>query len=107
MCVISFVGDHYTEKWRDRDWNGWWTIPYNPQTPVIPLTFPTTIPNAVSREEFDALLAEVLEMKELLKKALKYDQDNGEPDCYMDEKVAALKKVAELVGVDLSEVFGK
>ena len=61
----------------------------------------------VSREEFDELKRQVEDMLEILKVAKLYDEENGEPDCAMDEKVGILRKVAELVGVDLSEVFGK
>lgn len=98
MCTVSMIGDHYGDKWRDR-----WPIGWPNQSPIpsyIPLSSP------ISREEFDALKREVEEMKKLLIRAKKYDEDNGEPDCEMDEKVALLKRVAEAVGVDLSEVFG-
>lgn len=97
MCTVSMIGDHYGEKFR----------PMWPQQPLQPSTIQTiTLPPAISREEFDALKRDVEEMKALLKRAKAYDEANGEPDCEMDEKVALLKRVAELVGVDLSEVFG-
>lgn len=89
MCVVSMVGDAYHDRWRGQPftstpdaWLGW-----------------------VTRAEFDALKREVEQMKELLKRAKKYDEDNGEPDCEIAEKVALLRKVAELVGVDLSDVL--
>jgi hypothetical protein len=63
-----------------------------------------TIP-PVSREEFDTLKREVEDMKKLLLRAKEYDERNNEPECHMDEKVALLKRVAELVGVNLDEVF--
>lgn len=87
MCVVSMIGDHFENKW---------TRPY----------YVDTFTNwaSVSREEFEALKKEVLEMKELLKKALKYDEENGEPECQMEDKIATLKKVAKLVGVDLEEL---
>lgn len=87
MCVVSFVGDHYRDKWT---------------TPIYEPVF-TNWPQ-VSKEEFDALRNEVLEMKELLKKAIKYDEENNEPHCEMEEKIEVLRKVAELVGVDLNEL---
>ena len=97
MCVVSFVGDYYRDRWAER--------PYiQPYTPPYGVTYTQT---EISREEFEQLKLEVLEMKELLKRALKYDKENGEPHCEMDEKVELLKKVAEFVGVDLSEIFSK
>lgn len=91
MCVVSMVLDHYQEKWR-----------LNVSPHVSPLS--TFTINPVSREEFEALKRDVEEMKALLIRAKEYDRRNNEPDCEMAEKVALIKKVAELVGVDISEV---
>ena len=85
------IGDHYADKWQ-------WV----PQSP----TFTYTYPPAVTREEFDALKRDVEEMKALLKRAKAYDKANGEPDCEIDEKLEVLRRVAELVGVDLEDVLG-
>lgn len=93
MCTVSMVMDHYRDKW-------------------YPTTLPTTdllqVPfvSPVSRQEFDQLKRDVDEMKALLRRAKQYDVDNGEPDCEMDEKVALVRKVADAVGVDLSDLFG-
>lgn len=102
MCAVSMIGDHYTDKWRLPDPYGGAPSPMNP----FPVVYTLPI-NPVTREEFDALKKEVQEMKALLIRAKKYDEDNGQADCEIDDKVAILKKVAELVGIDLSEVFGK
>lgn len=92
MCVVSMIADHYQEKWQ------WPTIPN--QT-VIPL------PSPVTKEEFDTLKKDVLEMKELLKKAKAYDEKNNEPDCEIADKVDFLKKVAKLVGINLDDILTK
>lgn len=89
MCIVSMVGDFYNDKWT----KGNFASP--------PVFYPP-----VSREEFDALKREVQDMKELLKRAKVYDEQNGEPDCQMEEKLEVLRKVAEMVGVDLSDVIG-
>jgi len=88
MCTVSMIGDHFGEKFRRPEY--FW---------LTNVTHP-------SQQEFDALKREVEEMKALLKRAKLYDEANGEPDCEMDEKVALLKRIAEVVGVDLTEVFG-
>lgn len=98
MCVVSMIGDHYNDKWRDLDLLKNW-----PQ----PSTTQTYYPPQVSREEFDRLKAEVEEMKKLLIKAKIYDEENNEPNCEMEDKVALLKKVAEMVGVSLDDIFKK
>jgi hypothetical protein len=94
MCVVSFIGNHFEEKWQE---------PYRPWTssPASSYTFTT----GVSQEEFDKLKKEVLEMKELLKKAKIYDEKNNEPNCEIEEKMEFLRQVAKLVGVDLDDVF--
>lgn len=97
MCVVSMVGDHYRDVWTaPRD--GW-------HIPVQPLPGPIILPSPISREEFDALKKEVLEMKALLKRAKDYDERNNEPECEVDEKMDLLRRVAKLVGVELDDVI--
>jgi hypothetical protein len=84
------VGDHYQDKWR-QPYQQTWT------------TWPT---NAPSRQEFDALKKEVEDMKELLKRAKLYDEQNNEPNCEIKEKMEFLRNVAKLVGIDLDDVIG-
>jgi hypothetical protein len=67
--------------------------------PLVP--FPVQ-PSAVPREEFDALKREVEELKKLLIAAKQYDDATGQPDCEQADKMALIRKLAELVGVDLS-----
>jgi hypothetical protein len=79
---------------------------------IAPASVPTTpLPNnilqLVPRYEFDALKREVEQMKKELEAAKAQDVADGNPDCEMEEKVELLKKIAELVGVDLSTVFDK
>jgi hypothetical protein len=105
MCVASMIGDHYRDKWREREWFDGIGYPSVPALPLNPVPLLVTQPPAISREEFDALRKEVLEMKELLKRAVKYDADNGEPECEVDEKMDLLRKVAKLVGVELNDVI--
>lgn len=98
MCVVSMVGDFYHEKWNPL------LIP-NPNVSIDTKFFQTILP--VSREEFDSLKKEVLEMKELLRRAKIYDEKNGEPNCEVEAKLVTLKKIAELVGISLDDVFPK
>jgi hypothetical protein len=89
MCMVSFVGDFYSEKWKN-----------NPPTVV---EFNGT--QTVSRWEFELLRREVLQLKDMLQQAKKYDEENGEPDCEMEEKVELLRKIAKLVNVSLEDVL--
>lgn len=94
MCTVSFIGDNYRGTFPDRyPW-------YVPQYPADPSIGPT-------RDEFEALKREVEELKVLLKAAKKFDEETNQPDCHMDEKVEFIKKLAEYVGVDLEDIFGK
>ena len=96
MCASSMVGDHYNDMWRHRDFY---------PAPAAPLVI--SGPPEITKAEFDELKRQVLEMKELLKRAIKYDKDNGEPECEIEEKMEILRKIAQLVGVNLDDVIGK
>jgi hypothetical protein len=102
MCTVSAVGDNYRdyfpEKWKD------WTVPIT--TPSI---HPNILkpPEYVSKEDFDALKKEVEELKLLLQAAKKFDEATNQKDCEMDDKIAFIKSVADFVGVNLDDVFGK
>lgn len=103
MCVVSYVGDY----WKD---NLPGTHPW-----VQPMIYPTSspVPNSArivshpTREEFDALRKEVEELKKLLLAAKAYDEKTGQPDCELESKIELIKKVADLVGVSMEDVFGK
>ena len=63
--------------------------------PLLP-----AFPRPISQEEVD-------EFRRLLDRAREYDLKNNEPDCEMDEKRQALKKIAKSMGVDISFVDAK
>lgn len=107
MCATSVIGDNWRDTFPDR--YPWYPAPY-------PTTIPTPMPVPApplylvinpTRQEFDALKAEVEELKKLLKAAKEFDEKTGQKDCEMDEKVKFIKEIAKFVGVDLNEVFGK
>jgi hypothetical protein len=95
MCVISFIGD----QWRQS--------PPTAVKPFIDTASSTSIITHPTRAEFEALKAEMEALRKLLTAAKIYDAETGQPDCEMEEKVALIKRLAELVGVDMSEVFGE
>lgn len=100
MCAVSMVGD----SWRH-------TLPQqfpwmnNPNTTPPANSSPPYYYPVPSREEFEKLRAEVEQMKKELQAARKKDIADGDPDCEMEEKVAFIKKIADLVGVDLEDIF--
>lgn len=98
MCVVSMIGDHYNDKWNQPDYQDIFKR-LGQQTSTVKYEF------GVPRSEFDALKKEVEEMKELLKRAIEYDKKNDEPDCQLEGKIATLRKIAELVGVNLDDVL--
>lgn len=96
MCTVSMIGDEFSKRWDPYKINQ----PLNQQPDWNKLLKPPP-----SKEEFDALKKEVELMRDLLKAAKIYDEKNNEPHCEMDEKVALLKAMAKMMGVDLSEIF--
>ena len=98
------IGDFYRDKFTDPN-----RYPYLQPvtTPIYPfqVTYvPSYTPPSISREEFEALKQEVMDMKELLKRAIKYDEENNEPHSELNEKITVIQKIAELVGVDLIDL---
>lgn len=97
MCIVSYVGDYARDRIPERYP---WAVNPLPNQQTVTITTP------VSREEFEALKSEVEALHRLLREAKRYDEETGQPDCEVDEKVELLRRVAELVGVDMEDVFG-
>lgn len=91
------IGDYYNKQWAGGVQNL-----YNNQGAAL-----GDFKIGPNRYEFDELKKEVLQMKELLKAAKAYDEKTRQKDCELEEKVKILRAVADAVGVDLDEVFGK
>jgi len=94
MCAVSMITQYYSDKW-----NKWWPEEWAP-TSFVPAHPPTFLDIG----EVEALRKEVEDLKGLLKVAKKYDKDNNQPDCEKGDKVEIVKRVAELVGVELEEL---
>lgn len=92
MCVVSAIGDN----WRQ-------TVPG--RYPWV--TQPSVDMDTVSRAEFQALRREMEELRKLLLAAKDFDSTTGQADCEVDEKVGLIKRLAELVGVDVDDVFSE
>jgi hypothetical protein len=114
MCVMSMVMDHYYDKWKD------YTIPYPPQpntvpmpsgpwnpapqTPPIPCPWPpySPLPAIPTQWPVNPITPQdIEEFRKLLDRARKYDKDNNEPDCELEEKRKKVKDLAERLGVEI------
>lgn len=89
MCVVSMVMDHYRERWE----------PLVPQVPYQPIV---TNPTIISWPVPMISAEEVAEFRKLLERAREYDKRMNEPDCELDEKKAALKDIAQKLGVEIA-----
>ena len=102
MCTVSMVGDDWSRRIPQA--YPWVQPAINPTSTVYA---GQTVQFAyVSQYEFDKLKSEVESLKQLLIAAKKYDDETGQPDCEVDEKVELIRRIAQLVGVDISSVFG-
>lgn len=84
MCVTSMVMDHYREKWE----------PF-----VLPIQQPFN-PQVVPQQTITP--DEIAEFRRLMERAREYDKRNHEPECEMEEKRAAILKIAKQLGVEIS-----
>lgn len=95
-CMVSNVGDMWGQR-----------LPQKfPQIPWDQLQGLGQFP-PVTRAEFDALKSEIAEMKEMLRRAKAFDEKIGSPNCEVEEKMALLRKIADLVGLSLDDVLGQ
>jgi dsDNA-binding SOS-regulon protein len=104
MCVTSMIGQHYGDKFNtpEYDWMKDWIS--NPQK-LLDSAAATKGEVRVLEEKVEALKKEMAEMKALLERALKYDQDNNEKHCEHEEKWAKLRQIAALVDIDIDELL--
>lgn len=93
MCARSVVTDDFNDRIRQRPFVTDWQ------------TFPR--PTGPTKAEFDELKKEVQELKKLLAAAKRFDAATGQKDCEEESKQVLLRKIAELVGVDLGSVLTK
>lgn len=77
MCAVSMIADHYHEKWQT----------YLPSYSPLPVRIPTQ--------------AEIDEFHTLLAKARKYDKENNQPDCELEEKKQKLLTLATELGITI------
>lgn len=104
MCVVSVVGDKYSQPDIWPDWPK--QIPFPDKYPVsVPETDKFRIQQL--ENEVRKLKQQFAEMRKELEAAKQQDIDEGNPDCEMDEKTIILKKIADLLGETLDGIFSK
>ena len=90
MCSVSMV----TDDWHKKQWPN-----------IFPDTYPWNDASPISREEFNQLKAELENLKEELKKARQKDIEDEAPLCVHKVSVDLVKQLAEILGVNLEDVF--
>jgi hypothetical protein len=105
MCVVSAVGDYWKDDFNKRYPN--WperTDPFAPNAFPTSKNLPIDLSKFATKEDIENIKKDLLELKELLKAAIKYDEKTNQPHCENDEKIALIKQVAKAVNVDLSDL---
>lgn len=102
MCVVSNIGDTYG------DGSGW---PWQPEQPKLP---PPNVPQPFQNDwrkfvedkmrdgVIESLKQRVAALEELLRKGKEFDAASGQPDCELDEKKEAMRKLAKELGVEIN-----
>lgn len=84
MCVVSMIMDHYRDKWA-------------PMVPQQPFVWPVPYTPPITPEE-------IAEFRRLLDRAREYDRRNNEPDCELEEKKEAIRKIAKALGIEIGQL---
>lgn len=85
MCVVSSVGDYWEKN----------IYPTYPTTPTY--TWPNT--------EVERLQKDIKALKVLLKAAIEFDKETGQPECQHEDKIKLIRKMAEAAGIDLEGII--
>lgn len=96
MCVVSAVGDY----WRDD-----FTKKYPSVWPAIEqVNSPIDLSKFATKDDIERIRKELVELKELLKAAIRFDSATDQDHCENEDKIALIKKVADAVGIDLKDL---
>ena len=59
---------------------------------------------AILENQVIALRTELLALKDLITAAQKFDRATGQEECESEEKIAKLKNICDVAGIDLSDI---
>jgi len=85
MCVVSNVGEYWEKN-------------------IYP-TYPTTPIHTWDSAEVESLKRDIKALKVLLKAAIEFDKETGQPECQHEDKIRLIRKMAEAADVDISDVI--
>ena len=94
MCVVSMVIDNY----RDRQWPDYTRTTSDTR-------FVMTDHSLATKADIRDLKRHLIELKELIVAAKKYDDATGQPECEVDEKVDFMFEVADRLGISMDDVL--
>ncbi len=105
MCTYSAIADNFRRTAPERH-------PWIPPVIINPHdvtkrdvennNFVYTEPLATKQDIAD-LRKEMLALKDILKAALKFDEETGQKDCEQEDKIRMIRELAEMVGVDMED----
>ena len=104
MCIVSSIGDQVgTAPWSPQNpYPGISDWPYKKQTESpIQIPSPPNPPKDLNGLQIKAVVEWLEKLDKILIAARAFDEATGQPDCETDEKMAALKALAEQFGVDM------
>lgn len=102
MCAVSAVGDYYKNGFKDRWPQIYDQVSSPPQ--IFPIQQVIDINSLATKEDAEKIRLELAALKELLKAAIKFDEEASQPHCENEDKIALIKRIAEMVGVDLKDL---
>lgn len=101
MCVVSAVGDYWKRDFEKKYPDVFETIT---TWPIVNGAQQIDISGLATKDDIEQIRKELTALKDLLKAAIKFDEEADQPHCENEDKIALIKKVADMVGVDLKDL---
>lgn len=99
MCIYSAIGDYYDKNFQDN-----WPDIYRTVTQDSDAVTKADLEKLATKEDIARIEKTLVSIRELLKAAIKFDDETDQAHCENEDKVALLRKLGDVLGVDMRDI---